>query len=178
MAMDEKFSRAGAPAYLVVCTERGHREDPIAIANEIGPRRLDESEVWLFSFGAYGDTRVAVIGNNLDDALEIAAEVLAEIAPGIFHALDLPEGFNDLDDEAQQAAHDEAETDMICTDFGYLAAWEVNMRELGPGPLRTRILDKVRGRVHKQALRDYHDHHPLHRFDHTPRPKISDVDYA
>jgi len=70
---------------------------------------------WLFAFGAYGWTRVLVLGADpsLEDALEIAADWLAENAPGIF----------------AEAESEEDEADMTYTQSGWIPSCEWSVLE-------------------------------------------------
>lgn len=89
---------------------------------------------FLFNFGAYGDFRIAVgVGpglTSLEDALEVAAETLLEVAPGVFIQPD----YDDVRNELGQGATDEAvmelaETDLTYTESGFLASWEWTVSE-------------------------------------------------
>lgn len=46
-----------------------------------------EEAGYLFSFGAYGDTHVAVIGGSLESGLESCLEWLDDNAPGLLHTI-------------------------------------------------------------------------------------------
>ncbi len=67
----------------------------------------------LFTFGAYGNHHVLVLGYHVDDALEIAADVLIDVAPGLF----LP--FSEAEEnEAGEVV------DHTYTERGYIHSWE------------------------------------------------------
>ena len=94
---------------------------------------------WLFQFGAYGTTRVIVLAepgtSSLYDALETAAEVVADVAPGVFHDEAVTEAYNEAIAEGMSPseATEEAETDMTYTESGYIPSWEWTVSNLGPG---------------------------------------------
>lgn len=79
----------------------------------------DAKKGWLFTFGAYGGTRVIVLSepgtSSLADAMETAAEVVAEVAPGIF--ADPPES-------------EEDEVDMTYTESGWIPSWEWGVNDI------------------------------------------------
>lgn len=85
--------------------------------------------VFMFQFGAYGTTHVLAYG-SLDDALEEAAGVLRERAPGHFVDVELPDGYAAMDEDEQDAARNEAEADLTYTESGYLASWEWYLVEM------------------------------------------------
>lgn len=73
------------------------RHDEVPIAN---PGELTNSKrLWLFQFGAYGDTYVYAWNDSEEDAFEAAVEWLDEHAPG--HLVDLSEA------DLREAAEDE-----------------------------------------------------------------------
>lgn len=77
----------------------------------------------LFHFGAYGDTHVLAFG-ALDDALESAAAVLLEVAPGHFQQPEWPANVADLS-ESELADVDAAVTaDLTYTESGYIISHE------------------------------------------------------
>lgn len=98
---------------------------------------------YVLSFGAYGTTHLMVWGRSLEDALETAAEWLAENAPGhimpawgkehtalVKEACEerglpwpIPEGV-DPEDAGYLAAQEDAENDLTCTESGYLTSYE------------------------------------------------------
>lgn len=135
--------------YPVLAMDRLEHEnaDAIIIATE---RDWDPGphHVWLFSFGAYGNTHIAVDGHTLDDALEIAAEVLKEVAPGLFTEPEYPEGIGDIDDDEEEKwrAIEEAERDLTCTESGYLASWEWTVTELASERVLRKLDDWERKR--------------------------------
>lgn len=113
--------------------------------------------IWLFQFGAYGSTWVAVWEPHLEDALEIVAEWLADNEPGhlttekelwadkglIADAMkDLGHTgkFDDLDDEDKWKVQDAMTVDMTYTESGYLTSYEWHVNELHSGPLARDIL--------------------------------------
>lgn len=104
---------------------------------------------FTFRFGAYGDTTVSVWAqaDHLEDALELAAEWLAEHAPGLFTepdykaaAEDLGVDFaswssGDLDDcNDYGRVTDAAEADLTYTESGYLNSWEWTFSEDDSAP--------------------------------------------
>lgn len=101
--------------------------------------RSFERQSYLFCFGAYGSTYVLAYG-GLEDALESAAEWLADNAPGHIighgsdHAKDLwreacaevgidPDD-SDADDDLKCKAFEIAESDLTHTESGYLTSHE------------------------------------------------------
>lgn len=93
---------------------------------------------YLFTFGAYGAPRVLAYGDNVDDALEAAAELLVErgwlgfITP--HDAPEIQEWIQDAIDELGPCA-DESEVwehatrDQTHTEAGYICSWEWHMIE-------------------------------------------------
>jgi hypothetical protein len=96
---------------------------------------------YVLWFGACGPTRVMVWANSLDDAIEIAAEWLADHAPGNLipiwgeeHKGLIAEAcsdrgvdfatFDGLDDDAKSAITTDAEADLSMTESGFLTAYE------------------------------------------------------
>jgi len=103
---------------------------------------MPERGGYVFSFGAYGSTRVIVVGHSaLDNALEVAADTLAEIAPGVFEAPEY-EPTDCLDRIAGPycdgvhngcavctEACENAEVDMTYTEAGWLPSWVWSVRD-------------------------------------------------
>jgi hypothetical protein len=104
---------------------------------------------YTFHFGAYGETTVSLwaAADHLCDALEIAADWLADNAPGHFSepdyagaAADLGLPFDpvnfDYDSEEGQRILEAAEADMTNTERGWLLSWEWSVEENdnAPGP--------------------------------------------
>ena len=97
---------------------------------------------WSFQFGAYGSTRIIVLNepgiSSLADALESAAEVIDNVAPGVWVS---KTSMNDAYKEAiaegmsEEDAQAEAETDMTYTESGWIPSWEWHVNELHSGPL-------------------------------------------
>ena len=97
---------------------------------------------FVLQFGAYGSTNLMVWANSLDDAIETAAEWLAEHAPGHVipiwgeehkdlirevcseRGIEFPGGFEALDDETKYAICADAETDLTMTESGFLRSYE------------------------------------------------------
>jgi len=102
----------------------------------------DTMPLYLFQFGAYGDTRVYAWGcHSLDDALEAAAEWLRDNAPGHFVGVDYAEAAADVGapadwdsednvDEWGERVREAAEVDLTYTESGHLAAWEWAVSEV------------------------------------------------
>jgi hypothetical protein len=107
----------------------------------VGDRFWAKDGAWLFSFGAYGDTRVIAFG-HLETALEDAAGWLAENAPGMFSPPDYEMAAEDLeldwsivraadcDDPDLQRVIEAAETDHTYTEAGWLLSWEWTADEI------------------------------------------------
>jgi len=96
----------------------------------------------VFSFGAYGSNHVIVVGHKgVCDALEVAADTLADIAPGVFEA----PGYEPTDCHYRIAgpycdgvhngcavcteACEDAESDMTYTEAGWLPSWVWSVRD-------------------------------------------------
>lgn len=102
----------------------------------------DTMPLYLFQFGAYGDTRVYAWGcHALEDALEAAAVWLRDNAPGVFHEVDYagaaedvgaPKDWDSADnvDRWGERVREAAEVDMTYTESGYLASWEWTVSEV------------------------------------------------
>jgi hypothetical protein len=102
----------------------------------------DTMPLYLFSFGAYGDTRVYAWGcHSLEDALEAAAEWLKDNAPGVFHEPDYAEAASEIGapedwdsddnmDEWGARVQEAAEVDLTYTESGYFASWEWHVSEI------------------------------------------------
>lgn len=107
----------------IVITLDGERSGT-AIANPLDVprgRHARETSLFVFRFGAYGDTKVAVweAPDHIDSALEKAAEWLSDYAPGIF----------------TEVNSEEDEVDMTYTESGYIASYEWHVDEITSGPL-------------------------------------------
>lgn len=98
--------------------------------------------VFLFSFGEYGWTKVVVLGSAgvkyLEQAMEAAADWVAEMAPGIASDPEYPENVEELEEEEMWEAIQEAETDL--TNFGdgpngpiWINSWEWTVDEFHEG---------------------------------------------
>ncbi len=115
--------------------------------------RDSRSNVFTFHFGAYGDTHVSVWAqaDHLEDALEMAAEHLAKVAPGMFTEPDYNDAAKQVgvdlsqytgglcgieDEELVERITQVAEADLTYTESGYLASWEwtVSEDDDAPGP--------------------------------------------
>ena len=102
----------------------------------------DTMPLFLFQFGAYGDTQVYAWGcDSLEDALEAAAVWLRDNAPGLFHEVDYagaaadvgaPEDWDSEDnvDQWGERVVGAAEADMTYTESGHLASWEWSVSEV------------------------------------------------
>lgn len=104
-----------------------------------------------FRFGAYGETIVRVIQRPdcVDDALETAAEWLAEHEPGHFVEPDYAAAVQERNCDCCRsepgtcdgcAAH--AEADLTYTDSGWLPSWEWTVDELEGEPFETPHFDR------------------------------------
>ncbi len=114
-----------------------------------------EETGYLFSFGAYGDTHVAVIGGSMVDGLESCLEWLDDNAPGLLHTITAedyanaaaelgiawqPEEQADAD-TARVVQHAEADMTMVghtTLEHGNcIPSWEWHARELDAAELAT-----------------------------------------
>lgn len=97
----------------------------------------------VFAFGAYYNAYVAVgyvrngyrSGRDLDEQLEIAAECLKDVAPGLFVEPDYAAAKGEILGESgagddmisDEAIAEHAEKDLTRTESGWLASWEWTM---------------------------------------------------
>lgn len=114
--------------------------------------------LWVYQFGAYGTTWLAVWGANIEDALEDAAQWLADHAPGLIttekefwedksllqdamNELGFSGAFEDLEDEDKWSIQDKMTVDMTYTESGYIASYEWYVNEIDSGdPIYKKIL--------------------------------------
>lgn len=110
------------------------------------PRLPYSTSIFDFQFGAYGETKVSVHARNVEEALELAADWLAENAPGhlIKHddkafwadaerearkdlgvQLELTRPGDDIPDDVLDAMT----ADLTHTEAGYLRSWEWYVNE-------------------------------------------------
>ncbi len=111
------------------------------------------NSVFTFYFGAQSDTVVSVWAqaDHLEDALEMAAEHLAKVAPDVFAdepdhnqaaielGIDLSQytaDMYDMPDDVMDRIRETAEVDMTYTESGWLLSWEwsVGESDTPPGP--------------------------------------------
>lgn len=112
-----------------------------------GGRGRDESDAYVLSFGAYGDTSLHVYADSLDTAIELAAGWLADHAPGYIMTEDsedladlrkeacedagltwpMPADLTPQAMEAYWAAFESAEADLTHTESGYLTSYEFTL---------------------------------------------------
>lgn len=147
----------------------------IGIVNEsYGDRDVKR---WLFSFGAHGTTHVLVIGvDYLEDALESAAEWLADHAPGhimecygeehtdlireacverggVWAWIAYQDHDSAMSDETRWDIEAEAESDLTRTESGFLASYEWGVNE---DPSREEILDLQKRHMYDTPGRWYY----------------------
>jgi hypothetical protein len=109
----------------------------------------DEDSGYLFSFGAYGSTLVAVLGGSLEDGLEACFEWLDDHAPGILSHVDYEGTAKELGvpwpTEVERTLNlvlEKAEMDMtlcshtVLTHGNCIPSWEWSARELSDPELR------------------------------------------
>lgn len=107
--------------------------DPAEVCDLIAPFATDLQTdsffaykgMWVFRFGAYGDTSVFACG-ALDEALEDAAALLPA---SHFVELDLDSARDELTEGGEENPTDDeilerAETDLTHTESGYMPSWE------------------------------------------------------
>lgn len=142
-----------------------------------------KGRLWLFTFGAYGDTRLAVwdgFRSGLDGALEMAAEYLADHAPGhlasdkdmddlykeaaeeLGVAWPLPERGGPGDPEFDQnyrnleKVRDQAEADMTYTESGWLTSHEWTVDEITRGTeLFNAVFEKSIDEIEDLTIEDF-----------------------
>jgi hypothetical protein len=125
--------------------------DVVLIENAFDAIDAPEVSLWAFQFGAYGTTNVYVWAGAahtaLEDALEEAAAVLADEAPGHLTSekdmtdlykeaakdLGVPWPIEDWDDPDVEAVREQAEADMTYTESGWLTSYEWTVNELHAG---------------------------------------------
>ena len=106
----------------------------------VGDTDTDASKLFALHCGAYGNVHVLVQADHLESALDLAAEVLAKKAPGVFCTDAVNEAYSEAMegvspddpeyDEKQEDAMSDAETDMTYTEYGYIASWEWHFTEI------------------------------------------------
>ena len=113
-----------------------------------------ESAGYMFTFGAYGATYVAVIGGSLEDGLEACEEWLDKHAPGLLHTItadDYAAAAKELGIEWPREEHDDlakkvtqaAEADMTMVGHTTLQhgncipSWEWHVRDLDATEIET-----------------------------------------
>lgn len=82
----------------------------------------------LFTFGAYGGHHVLVLGHYADSGLEVAADILYDVAPGLF----LPFSEAEEDENGEVVDH-------TYTEKGYLPSWEWTVDDVSRDELKTLI---------------------------------------
>lgn len=121
-------------------TSFGERELPVHVADS------EPDSGFIFHFGAYGDTQVAILGcgMSLEDALEEAFEWLDDNAPGLLSKADYEGAAKelgltlspDMSDEDQDRVSQLAEQDMtmcghtVLKNGDCIPSWEWSCREL------------------------------------------------
>lgn len=68
------------------------------------PDDHDVDTLWHFNFGTYGHTRLYVWSTQLDSALEIACDWLADNAPGVFTTFDKDDYLAACETDAEREA--------------------------------------------------------------------------
>lgn len=127
--------------FLVIEEDRGNGTLEWVLVNPLdypGGQRAAGKSLYAFGFGAYGSTRLLVWGtNDLDAALEEAAEWLEKYAPGHLSTEDhvtqlmdeVREENPDLEDEE---AYEKATADLTYTEAGYLTSYEWTVDDVAP----------------------------------------------
>lgn len=137
---------------MMTATSYGERELRVHFADS------DPDSGWLFHFGAYGDTHVAILGCglSLEDALEEAFEWLDDNAPGLLSRCDYEGAAKDLglgpdwadSETAIEQVTSAAETDMTMCGHTTLKngdcipSWEWSVTEIGPTDLAQLIAEQ------------------------------------
>lgn len=94
------------------------------------PRDYGNGRPYLFSFGAVSPTYVLAFQHGVGDALEAAADWLKENEPGHFTEPEYPENLEDMSEEEQEKARQEAEADLTYTDQGWLVSYEWTVNDV------------------------------------------------
>ncbi len=138
---DKHVSLEPAEDFLVIEESEDDRY-PFVVVNPLEYDTYMRNSIFAFTFGAYGWTRLIVweASDHIEDALEKAAEWLAEHAPGI---LTSEEEVGKLIDEAKEEkpGADEEEVfttatqDMTYTESGWIPSWEWTVSEFTSGEL-------------------------------------------
>jgi hypothetical protein len=126
----------GVPFVELEYPGREETQKAVYIANPLDlpeGRYPDKDVLFLFSFGAYGDTFVAVWDNHLEDALEEVGGFLVEYLPGHITQHDDPH-LKELYEEAKEEGDEDSwDADLTYTESGYLTSYEWSVDEFGPG---------------------------------------------
>lgn len=91
--------------------------------------------IYDLQFGANGDTHVSVHARSDEDALELAADYLADIAPGLFSEPDYADAAREMglllcyqfllaEEPELEEIRQRAEVDHTYTEAGWLLSWE------------------------------------------------------
>lgn len=103
---------------------------------------------YLLWFGAYGDTLVLAYANSLDDALDEAADWLADNAPGLFIDDAVEEAYQEAIARglSEEEAIEEAEVDVTRAgnEGRCLASWEWGI--VAEDPSKAQLIAIARGR--------------------------------
>lgn len=98
---------------------------------------------YLLAFGAYGDTRLLVWANSLEDALDECVDWIVENEPGLLADEQVREEYERAIAEglSEEEAQERAEVDTICAgNYGnYLNSWEWSI--VFENPTRAELLE-------------------------------------
>jgi hypothetical protein len=107
------------------------KEVPIVNPNEYDYRDW----VYLFSFGAYGDKLLLVFGKGVESALEVAADYMKTVAPGVFVSQEeLKNLYEEVlaEGKSEEEAQEAATVDLTYTEAGYIPSWEWTVDDAPP----------------------------------------------
>ena len=103
---------------------------------------------YILAFGAYGDTRLMVWANSIEDALDESIDWIVEHAPGLLCDEQVAEEYNRLIAEGKSAgeAQEESEADTTCGGNcgNRILSWEWCI--VAEDPTREEIL-RIQGRA-------------------------------
>jgi hypothetical protein len=118
----------GEESFVVIEQEPDDR-NPYVLVNPLEYENRMRTQLFAMHFGAYGTTRLLLWADHLETALELAAEWLAQYAPG---HISTEEHIGQLVKEVQEEepgisdedAYEKATADLTYTESGYLTSYE------------------------------------------------------
>lgn len=115
---------------------------PFVLVNPLEYDTYTSNSIFAFAFGGHGLTRLIVweASDHIEDALEKAAEWLAEHAPGILTSEEevgklIAEAQEEKPDADEEEVFTIATQDMTYTESGWIPSWEWTVSEFNSGEL-------------------------------------------